>query len=64
MRKHWAHTRNYEDFIEFAGIDLNDEVLCSYLKLVYSNKNTTYLSANTVSQCLKCLDSESNALYH
>lgn len=53
VRKHWGHRTNYEDFVKFVGIDLN--VLCSYLEMAYSNKNTTYLSANNISQFLKCI---------
>lgn len=53
VRKHWAHTMNYEDVIKFVGIVLKDEVQCSYLEIEYSNKNTTYLSVNTVNQFMK-----------
>ena len=53
VRKHWAHRTNYEDSVKFLGIDLN--VLHSYLEMAYSNNNTTYLSANNISQFLKCI---------
>lgn len=53
VRKHWAYTMNYEDVIKFVGIVLKDEVQRSYLEMEYSNKNTTYLSVNTVNQFMK-----------
>ena len=56
VRKHWAHTLNYEDVIKFVGIVLKDEVQRSYLEIEYSNKNTAYLSANTANQFMKCIN--------
>ena len=56
VRKHWAHTMNYEDVIKFVGIVLKDEVQRSYLEIEYSNKNTAYLSANTANQFMKCIN--------
>ena len=55
VKHHWAHTYNYEDFVNFIAIDLNDQVLGAYLKLSASHRNATYLSANTVSQFVKVI---------
>ena len=55
VRKHLAHTANYEDFVWFTGNDLKDEVLSAYLDMTDSNKNTTYLSTNAVTYFLNVI---------
>ena len=55
VRKHWAHVKNYEDFVQFVGEELEDMVLNEYLKLAASHKNATYLSKFTVSQFLQVI---------
>ena len=55
VRKHLAHTANYEDFVWFTGNDLKDEVLSAYLDMTDSNKNTTYLSTNAVTHFLNVI---------
>lgn len=53
VKKHWAHTANYEEFVRFIGSDLQEQVLGEYLKYANSHKNATYLSPNSVSQFIK-----------
>ena len=48
VKKHWAHTYNYEDFVRFVSFDLADAVLNECMTYAGSHKNETYLSANTV----------------
>ena len=55
MKKHWAHTTNYEEFVRFVGSDLQEQVLGEYLKYTNSHKNATYLSQNSVSQFTKVI---------
>ena len=55
VKKHWAHTNNYEDFVRFIGNDLNEAVLKEYLSLLENHKNATFLSPNTVCQFLKLI---------
>lgn len=55
VKKHWAHTNNYEYVVRFIGTDLSDEVLKEYLILEDSHRNTTYLTANTVTQFVKTM---------
>ena len=54
VKKHWAHTYNYEDFVRFVSFDLGDAVL-KYMTQAESHKNATYLSANTVVQFVKVI---------
>ena len=49
VKKHWAHTANFEDTVRFIGEDLHEQILSEYLKLSESHKNATYLSQNSVS---------------
>ena len=49
VKKHWAHTYNYEDFVRFFA------VLKEYMTYAESYKNATYLSANTVVQFVKVI---------
>ena len=55
VRKHLAHTTNYEDFVRSIRNDLKDEVLSAYLEMADSNKNTMYLSTNTMTQFLNVI---------
>ena len=56
VKKHLAHTTNYEDFVRIIGNDLKDEVLSAYLEKADTNKNApTYLSTNTVTQFLNVI---------
>ena len=55
VRKHWAHTTSYEDFVRFIGNDLGDSVLKEYRTLADSYKNATYITANTVKQFIKII---------
>ena len=55
VKKHWAHTYNYEDFVRFVSFDLGDAVLKEYMTYAESHKNATYLSANTVVQFVKVI---------
>ena len=55
VKKHWAHTNNYEDFVRFIGNDLNEKVLGEYLSLSDNHKNATYLSPNMVYNFLKVI---------
>lgn len=55
VRKHLAHTANYEDFVWFIENDLKNEFLSAYLDMTDSNKNTTYLSANAVTHFLNVI---------
>ena len=32
VQKHWAHVKNYEDFVRFVGEELEDIVVKEYLK--------------------------------
>ena len=48
IKKHWAHTTNFDDTVRFIGKDLHEQILSEYLKLSQSHKNTTYLSQNSV----------------
>ena len=47
VKKHWAHTTNFEDTVRFVGEDLHEQILSEYLKLLESLKNATYLSQNS-----------------
>ena len=49
VKKHWAHTTNFEDNIRFTDKDLHEQILSECLKLSESHKNATYLSQNSVS---------------
>ena len=49
VKKHWAHTTNFEDTVRFVGEDLHEQILSEYLKLLESLKNATYLSQNSAS---------------
>ena len=49
VKKHWAHTTNFEDTVRFIREDLHEQILSEYLKLSESHKNATYLSQNSVS---------------
>ena len=55
VKKHWAHTYNYENFVRFIGEELHDKVLSEYLALSESHKNATYLSTNAVTQFIKVI---------
>jgi len=55
VKKHWAHTYNYEDFVRFIGMGLRDEVLNEYTTYSESHKNATYLSASTVTLFVKVI---------
>ena len=55
VKKHWAHTYNYEDFIRFVSFGLADAILNEYMTYAESNKNATYLSANTNVQFVKVI---------
>ena len=55
VKKHWAHTYNYEDFIGFVSFGLADAILNEYMTYAESNKNATYLSANTNVQFVKVI---------
>ena len=33
VKKHWAHTTNFEDTVRFIGEDLHEQILSEYLKL-------------------------------
>ena len=48
VKKHWAHTTNFDDTVRFIDKDLHEQILSEYLKLSQSHKNTTYLSQNSV----------------
>ena len=48
VKKHWAHTNNFDDTVRFIDKDLHEQILSEYLKLSQSHKNTTYLSQNSV----------------
>ena len=48
VKKHWAHTTNFEDTVRFIGEDLHEQILSEYLKLSESHKNATHLSHNSV----------------
>lgn len=52
VRKHLAHSTNYEDFVQFIRNNLKDEVLRAYLEMTDSNKNAKYISTNTLSRFL------------
>ena len=54
VKKHWAHTYNYEDFVRFVSFDLGDAVLKEYMTYAESHKNATHLSANLSSVCESC----------
>ena len=49
IKKHWAHTTNFEDTVRFIGEDLHEQILSEYLKLSESHKNANYLLQNSVS---------------
>ena len=49
VKKHWAHTTNFEETVRLICEDLHEQILSAYLKLSESHKNTTYLSQNSVS---------------
>ena len=49
VKKHWAHTTNFEDTVWFIGENLHEQILSEYLKLSESHKNATHLSQNSVS---------------
>ena len=34
VKKHWAHTTNFEDTVKFIGEDLCEQILSEYLKVV------------------------------
>ena len=55
VKKHWAHIKNYQDFVKFIGNDLKEHVLEEYLKLCKGRKNATYLSEFTVAEFLKLI---------
>ena len=55
VKKHWAHTNNYEDFVRFIGDDLNEKVLGEYLSLSDNHRTATYLSTNIVCKFLKVI---------
>ena len=55
VKKHWAHTYNYENFVRFIGEELHDKVLSEYLALSESHKNASYLSTNAVTQFIKVI---------
>ena len=55
VKKHWAHTNNYEDFVRFIGDDLNEKVLGEYLSLPDNHRTATYLSTNIVCKFLKVI---------
>eukprot|EP00111_Clytia_hemisphaerica_P019691 TCONS_00058113-protein len=55
IKKHWAHTYNYKDFVEFVSFDLGDAVLKKYMELAESHKNATYLWTSTVVQLVKVI---------
>ena len=55
VKKHWADTYNYEDFVCFVSFDLADAILNEYMTYGESHKNATYLSANTVVQFVKVI---------
>ena len=55
VKKHWAHTTNYEDFVRFIGVELGDTVLTEYLNYSESHKNATYLSVDTVKEFVKVI---------
>ena len=46
VKKHWAHTTNFDDTVRFIGEDLHEQILSEYLKLSESHKNATYLFQN------------------
>ena len=48
VKKHWAHTTNFDDTVRFIDKDLHEQILSEYLKLSQSHKNTAYLSQNSV----------------
>ena len=48
VKKHWAHTTNFQDPVRLIGEDLHEQILSEYLKLSESHKNATYLSQNSV----------------
>ena len=33
VKKHWAHTANFEDTVRFIGEDLHEQILSEYLKM-------------------------------
>ena len=48
VKKHWAHTTNFEDTVRLRGEDLHEQIFSEYLKLSESHKNATYLLQNSV----------------
>lgn len=42
VRKHLAHSTNYEDFVQFIRNNLKDEVLRAYLEMADSNKTSNF----------------------
>ena len=48
VKKHWAHTTNFEDIVRFIGEEHHEQILSEYLKLTESQKNTTFLSKGSV----------------
>ena len=53
IKKHWAHTTNFEDTVRFIGEELHEKVLSEHLKISDSHKNATYLSENAGSLFLE-----------
>ena len=55
VKKHWVHTANYEEFIHFIGVELDETVIAEYLKYTGSHKNATYLSTSTVTEFVRVI---------
>ena len=34
VKKHWAHTTNFEKTVRFIGEDLHEQILAEYLKVI------------------------------
>ena len=55
VKKHWAHTYNYEDFVHFVSFDLSDGVLNDYMTYAELHNSSIYFSANTIVQFVKVI---------
>ena len=55
VKKHWAHTYNYEDFVHFVSFDLADGVLNDYMTYAELHNSSIYFSANTIVQFVKVI---------
>ena len=44
VKKHWAHTNNFDDTVRFIDKDLHEQILSEYLKLSVTPKYYLFIA--------------------